>query len=454
MVFQHTSVVHTPLHDVFEWHSRPGALTRLTPPWHPVRAATESGSLRDGTAVLALPGGLRFWVAAHQPWGYNPPRRFVDELVSSPLAPLVRWLHSHEFTPETESATRVTDRVDTSVPHALLRAMFTYRHAQLTEDLAAQHRSHQWHAEPLTVAITGSGGLIGTALTTFLTTSGHHVIRLVRRTARHSDERQWNPESPAPDLLDGVDALVHLAGEPLIGTFSASHRQAIRDSRVGPTRKLAELLASAATGPGVFVSASAVGYYGADNGEEILTEDSPRGDGFLAEVVADWEAATQPAAAAGVRCVQVRTGLAQSPRGGLLGLLSPIFAAGLGGRIGDGQQWMPWIGIDDLTDIYVRAILDTELSGPVNAVAPRPVRNETYAATLAQVLRRPAALPVPAFAPRLVLGREGSRELAFANQRVQPARLTQAGHHFRHPQLDEALGHLFGRPQAAPSLRS
>ncbi|WP_232240626.1 epimerase, partial [Kutzneria sp. 744] len=194
----------------------------------------------------------------------------------------------------------------------------------------------------------------------------------------------------------------------------------MRDSRIGPTRRLAELAARGRHRPAAFVSASAVGIYGADRGDDLLTEDSPRGDGFLADVVADWESAAMAAAEDGVRVVTVRTGIVQSPRGGSLRLLFPLFAAGLGGRLGDGEQWLAWIGIDDMIDVYLRALVDRGLVGPVNAVAPQPVRNADYTTALAHVLHRPALLPVPSFGPRLVLGAEGADELAGASQRVVP----------------------------------
>lgn len=217
----------------------------------------------------------------------------------------------------------------------------------------------------------------------------------------------------------------------------------MRDSRIGPTRQLAELVARTKTG--ILISASAIGYYGYDRGDEELTEASDRGDGFLADVVADWEDATAPAAQSGVRVVQVRTGIVQSPRGGTLKLMRPLFAAGVGGRLGNGRQWLSWIGIDDLIDIYHRALWDTTMSGAVNAVAPQPVRNTEYTRTLAHVLRRPAVLPVPPVGPRLLLGEQGARELACASQRVAPQRLVEAGHRFRQPDLDTALRHLLGR---------
>ena len=444
MAFQRSSVVQAPVEEVFDWHGRPGAFARLAPPWQPVRPVAEARSLRDGTAELRLPGGLR-WVAAHDPDAYDPPHRFVDRLASPPLSTVLRWVHTHDFAAETEESTRVTDRVDTSVPDAALRSMFDYRHAQLADDLDALRRSRAWGSEPVTVAVTGAGGLVGSALTALLTTSGHRVVRLVRGTPRRPGERHWDLDRPAEDLLRGVDAVVHLAGEPLFGRFTDAHKAAVMDSRIGPTRALAERAAHTPDGPRVFVSASGIGYYGARRGDEVLTEDSPRGEGFLADVVDGWERATAPAAEAGLRCVQVRTGIAQSPRGGALGFQRPVFSAGLGGPIGDGRQWMSWIGLDDLTDIYLRAVLDTGLSGPVNAVAPQPVLGRTYALVLADVLRRPALLPVPAWAPAVVLGSEGAKETALADQRVRPERLLAAGHRFRHPRLDVALAHLFGR---------
>ena len=445
----YSSVVDAPRDEVFAWHTRPGAFDRLSPPWQPMRLVTEAASLKDGRATLALPGGLR-WVAEHQTDSYDPPRRFVDTIgsggpASLPARMAVRWRHTHEFEDVGNNRTRVTDRVDTPVPGWALRPTFAYRHRQLADDLAAHRQAAEHGLPPVTVAITGSSGLVGSALTAFLTTGGHRVIRLVRRPAQGSDERQWNPDNPDPELLTGIDAVIHLAGASIAGRFTEDHRNAVRNSRIGPTRRLAELLASTAASPAVLISASAIGYYGYDRGDETLTEDSDRGDGFLADVVADWEGSTAPAEHAGVRVVRVRTGIVQSPRGGTLKLMRPLFAAGLGGRLGDGRQWLPWIGIDDLVDVYHRALWDTALSGPVNAVAPQPVRNTEYTRTLAHVLRRPAVLPVPPLGPRLLLGEQGARELACASQRVIPHRLSQSGHRFRQPDLDKALRHLLGR---------
>jgi uncharacterized protein (TIGR01777 family) len=439
MAYVHSSVLDAPLDEVFAWHGRPGALRRLMPPWQPVHVVREADSLRDGRAVLGMPFGVR-WVAQHG--DFDPPYRFVDELTSLPL----RWRHRHEFT-ETERfgarVTRLTDRVDTWLPSAMLRPMFRYRHRQLADDL----RTHQWAAERgvtgLTVAITGASGLVGTALAALLTTGGHRVIRLIRHDPVNVDERRWRPDDPAPDLLRGVDAVVHLAGASAAGRFTDGRRKAVRDSRVGPTRGLAELAARG--GPRVFVTASGISCYGHDRGDEWLTEDSERGDGFLADVVAEWEAATSAAAEAGVRVVCVRTGVVQSPRGGALRVQRPLFAAGLGGRLGHGRQWLSWIGVDDAADVYHRAVVAPDLSGPVNAVSPTPVRNAEYAEVLAKVLHRPALLPIPSIGPRLLLGQQGATELTEASLKVRPAKLEKADHRFRMPELESTLRHLLGR---------
>lgn len=449
MGLEYSSVVDAPRSAVFAWHARPGAFDRLSPPWQPMRVVTEAASLEDGRATLALPGGLR-WVAEHQADSYDPPRRFVDAIgadgpASLPARIAVRWRHTHEFEDVDGDRTRVVDRVETPIPGSLLRPMFVYRHRQLADDLAAHGRAAANGLAPATVAVTGSSGLVGSALTAFLRTGGHRVIQLVRRTADGEDQRQWNPDDPHPELLAGVDAVIHLAGASIAGRFTDAHRDAVRDSRIGPTRRLAELLGRTDPRPSVFISASAIGYYGYDRGDETLTEGSARGDGFLADVVAEWEEATAPAERAGVRVVKVRTGIVQSPRGGTLKLMRPLFGAGLGGRLGNGRQWLSWIGIDDLVDIYHRALWDSALAGPVNAVAPQPVRNAEYTRALAHVLRRPALLPVPSLGPRLLLGEQGARELACASQRVVPHELTAAGHEFRRPGLDQALRHLLGR---------
>jgi hypothetical protein len=416
-----------------------------------VAIAQESRSLVDGQAVLRLPGGVR-WVAQHG--GADPPHVFVDELTSLPL----RWRHTHRFTPDGPGYTSVHDEVDTSIPAPLLRQMFEYRQRQLADDLAA----HAWSAglrgvdasRPLTVAMTGSSGTIGSALRAFLTTGGHRVRRLVRGDPTADDAHTWDPDRPDPEVLRGTDAVIHLGGAPIGRRFTEAHRRDVRDSRVGPTRRLAQAMARVDDGPRVLLTASAIGYYGARRGDVWLDEEGQRGGGFLSEVVAEWEEAADPARAAGIRVVNVRTGIVQSARGGMLRLLRPLFAAGLGGKIGSGAQWLSWIDVDDLLDVYLRALVDASLVGPVNAVAPEPVRNAAYTAMLGRVLRRPAVIRVPALGPRLVLGSEGADELALADQRVSPAVLQARSHRFRFPELEASLRHQLGhvrRERAGPT---
>lgn len=446
MSYEHSAVIDRPVDQVFAWHARPGAIRRLTPPWSPVAVSREAESLEDGRAVLDLPAGIE-WIAAHQRGAYQPGRRFADQLATPLLGQILRWRHTHSFDPEGEGRTRVTDRVETRLPERFLREMFAYRTRQLAGDLTA-HREINPSGRQLTVAVTGSSGLVGSALTAFLSTGGHRVIPLVRGQADDGAQgaggaRVWDPAAPAADLFDGVDAVVHLAGATIAGRFSSRHKAEVRDSRIEPTRRLAEL--AGRRGVPVFVSASAIGYYGADRGDEELDESSGRGDGFLADLVTDWEAAAGAASGAGTRVVRVRTGIVQSPAGGALQLQRRLFQTGLGGRLGDGRQWFAWVGIDDLLDIYLRALVDDSVDGPVNAVAPAVVRNDEYTRVLARMLHRPAVLPVPGFGPALLLGREGASEVAAASQRVVPSWLEKAGHRFRYPTLEPALRHVLGR---------
>lgn len=434
---------------VWDWHTRPGAVTRLTPSFVPMSVTQEADNLATGTTTFSLPAGLT-WVARHDLAHYRSGAQFSDVCLTAPIKQLANWRHTHTFT-DVGGGTRITDDVATRVPGKLLTSTFAYRQRQLLADLQFLERLAALSADPdrrLTVAMTGAGGSVGTDLRAQLTTAGHEVIRLVRRDPA-AGERRWNPEQPAADLLDGVDVLVHLAGEPIFGRFNDAHKDAIRDSRVGPTTRLAQLVADS---PSVtaLVSASAIGYYGADRGDEELTEDSDRGDGFLADVVSDWEAATAPARDAGKRVVTVRTGLSMNGGAGMLPLLSALFSTGLGGAFGDGSMWASWVAQDDLTDVYARAVVDESLAGPVNAVSPAPVTNREMADVLAAELNRPARMPLPTFGPAMLLGREGAAELALASQRVLPGRLRSVGHTFRFDALAAALAHELGGEALLP----
>jgi uncharacterized protein (TIGR01777 family) len=294
------------------------------------------------------------------------------------------------------------------------------------------------------VAITGSTGLIGRALTHSLVADGHHVVRLVRAStaptpADESEFAQWDPLAGRirPGALDGVDAVVHLAGAGIGDQrWSPAYKEEIRRSRVLGTRTLAEACAAAPTPPRVMISASATGYYG-DTGDRITDETGPVGDDFLAEVCADWEAAAAPARDAGIRVVHPRTGLVVSSRGGAFGRLFPLFRAGLGGRLGSGNQYWPFISLTDHIAALRFALENAGLTGPVNFTAPEPLTNREITRAMARALHRPALTPVPAFALRAVIGEFVSGITCSA--RIVPTALREAGFTFRHPTIEEAL---------------
>lgn len=295
-------------------------------------------------------------------------------------------------------------------------------------------------AEALRVAVSGSSGLIGSALVRDLQADGHQVARLVRENpGPGSPDVLWNPDSGAFDAarLNGFDAVVHLAGEPVAERWTAEHKAAIRDSRVVGTRMIAEGIAALPDPPGTLINASAIGIYG-NRGDELLDEDSGPGTDFLAGVGREWEAATEPAARAGIRVVIARFGIVLAEQGGALARLLPPFRLGGGGKVGSGKQFVSWIALPDVIRA-LRFLLDhPELSGPFNVVAPNPVTNATFAETLGHVLHRPAKVTVPAFALRLMFGEMADGAL-LASQRVHPRRLQEAGFTFEHPEMEGAL---------------
>ncbi len=291
---------------------------------------------------------------------------------------------------------------------------------------------------PQRILVSGASGLIGVALLPALKASGWTVSCLVRKAATGPHQIVWDSTQPlSPESVSGFDAVIHLAGESIVGRWTEAKKRRILDSRRQGTGRLAEAVAKAAQRPRVFISASAVGYYG-DRGEEVLREESLSGSGFLAEVCRQWEAAIQPVADAGIRAVQMRLGVVMSADGGALQKMLLPFRLGLGGRLGDGSQWWSWVSVDDVAGAIQHVLNHDSLQGPVNTVAPHPVTNAEFTKTLAAVLRRPAIFPMPAFAVRLVFGEMGD-ELFLASQRVEPAKLTASGYQFQHPELKKAL---------------
>jgi len=291
---------------------------------------------------------------------------------------------------------------------------------------------------PARILVTGSSGLIGAALMPALKASGHEVVCLVRGATTGNGQIGWDPTRPlASGAVSGFDAVIHLAGESIVGRWTEAKKRRILESRVQGTSHLAQALAMATLRPRVLISASAIGYYG-DRGEETLREDSSSGEGFLPEVCREWERAAEPAAKAGIRAVQMRFGLVLSASGGALQKMLLPFRMGVGGNMGNGRQWWSWIDIGDLVGAVVHAIKTDTLQGPVNVVAPTPARNAEFTKTLASVLSRPAIFPMPAFAARLVFGQMGD-ELLLASQWVAPAKLIASGYAFQKADLRPAL---------------
>ena len=458
-VIERASRLPHPAPSVFTWHARPGAFERLTPPWEHAKVLERAGGLENGGRVVLRVGrpiGIR-WVVRHR--DYEPGRQFADEQVEGPFA---SWRHLHRFDPDGPGASVMTDRIEYVPPLGAVGAvgdpllirprlmrMLAYRHELLRRDLETHGRAAD--RPPLRVGVSGANGLIGTALVPFLTTGGHEVVRIVRGRAGEG-EASWNYEQGRIEAakLEGLDAVVHLAGERIGVRWTQDRRRRILESRAIGTRFLAETLARLRRPPRILVSASAVGIYG-NRGDEILTEASPTlaaPPDFLTEVAREWEAATEPARAAGIRVVLPRFGLVVTPAGGVLGRMLPPFRLGLGGPLGTGRQWMSWIAVDDLLGVIHHALITDALAGPVNATAPNPVTSATFASTLGRVLHRPAVLPVPAAALRLAFG-EMADVAMLSSARVLPARLQESGYAFRYPVLEEALRFLLGRPARA-----
>ena len=296
------------------------------------------------------------------------------------------------------------------------------------------------------ILITGASGLIGSALTTALTSQGHTTVSAVRREPRRNDEVRWDPKAGTidPAAFDGVDAVIHLAGAGIGDKrWTDDYKKEILESRTRSTRLLAETMAALPVKPSVFLSGSAIGIYGA-RGDESLSESGSQGSGFLADVCRDWEDAAAPASAAGIRTVFLRTGIVLSPKGGALKKQLPLFKLGLGGKFGNGKQWQSWISIDDEVNAIIH-LLTSQLSGPVNLTAPTPVTNKEFTHILGKVLKRPAFQTIPSFGPKLLLGGELADALLFTGQRVIPTALQHDGFVFSHPTLDVALRSLLNK---------
>jgi uncharacterized protein len=441
--------------EAFRWHERPGAVQRLIPPWERAEIVEHSGIHDGALAVIKVHFGPIPVLLIVRHSDYIAGRQFRDTQIEGPFA---RWEHTHRFEPEGEQSCVLEDRIEYELPggplgealggdyfRSQLNRLFDYRHRVTAQDLAA-HAAYE--GDPMKILLTGSHGLVGSALNPFLTSGGHSVEPLQRRkTAQAGHGVFWNPAEGGidRDKLEGFDGVVHLAGESIVGRWDDEKKRKIRDSRVRGTRLLSETLAKLERRPRVLVSASAIGYYG-DRGDEVLTEESSAGGSFLADVCREWESATATAAEAGIRVVNLRFGVILSPRGGALEKILLPFQFGLGGEVGSGRQYWSWIAIDDAVGAIYHALITDTLRGPANAVTPHPITNREFTKTLCALLARPTLAPTPEFAARLVFG-EMADELLLASARVEPARLRRTDFRFRFQTLEEALRHLLGKPR-------
>lgn len=446
-VFEKTSTFPVPVQDLFGWHENQGAFERLAPPWENIRVIERTGSIRDGDRLVMKirkgPISLR-WVAEHR--NYKENEQFCDVQLKGPFS---RWEHTHSFRSLGQEKSELTDYIEFQAPlgilgtlsnpfhFSMLKRMFEFRHRRTLHDLI-RHAAFKDRPR-MKIAITGASGLVGSHLTHFLTTGGHEVFAMVRKqTPEKPRNIYWNPKTGEieKEKLEGMDAVIHLAGENVAsGLWNQARKERIRSSRTDGTSLIATTLASLQRPPYVLISASAVGYYGTSESETFNEQHGP-GDDFLANVVREWEQAADPARNAGIRVVHPRIGIVLSPQGGALRKMLPAFRLGIAGPLGHGKQWMSWIALDDLVGLIHHALFTDSLSGPINAVTPNPVTNREFTHTLGSVLYRPTLIPLPSVAIRTVLGEMG-RTILLSGQRVCSS--VDHGYNFITPSLEEAL---------------
>ncbi|MGY8768859.1 MAG: TIGR01777 family oxidoreductase [Pirellulales bacterium] len=448
------SEVPVSVENLFQWHQSPGALARLMPPWENARLISSDGSIQPGssTTLQIKIGPIRLnWVAQHTKFSLN--QHFQDIQVSGPFS---FWQHDHRFEPSGENLSFLEDQIEYRLPGGFLggfitgqsvsrkiERMFRYRHETMIEDFKSYAQSIK--DSKMNIAISGSKGLVGSALWPYLENDQHQLTRLVRSNPADK-EIVWNYQSNVFDAekFADIDSVIHLAGESIAeGRWTKAKKQRIVDSRLLGTKFLCDNLAKLPTPPKSIICASAIGYYG-ETGNHPVNEDSPQGDLFLSDVCSKWEEATQSATDAGIRVVNLRFGVILSPKGGALAKMLLPFSLGVGGKIGNGRQFWSWISLDDVISAIHFLLNNTNISGPVNIVAPHSVTNLEFTKTLGKVMRRPTIFPMPHFAARVALG-EMVNDLLFASTRVVPQKLLDTGFEFRHPDLEPALRHLLGK---------
>jgi uncharacterized protein (TIGR01777 family) len=432
---------------LYRWHTMPRAINRLTPPWEKVKIISHPASLVENEKVHVRLSGLIDWHL--KIFNIIEGKTFSDTQL---IGPFLDWTHIHSMQTVNESSSLLVERISFKLPildsilsswvcNYKLKPLFDYRFRTLFHDIKIHYKLKD--KKHMKVLITGSSGLVGSALLDFLASGGHQVFKLVRQDPLSPNEINWNPESQKIDLakLENFDVIIHLAGENIANKrWTKSQQKKIADSRILGTRFLVDSINKLQNPPHTFISASAIGFYG-DRGEEILSENSSAGSDFLADTCIKWEQETKSFKNKSIRVVNARFGIILDPRAGALSKLLPIFWIGGGGILGNGKQWMSWIALDDVLGSLMHIINTPSISGPVNIVAPNPLKNSDFTKVLAKVMFRPALFPAPAFALRLALGKMADA-LLLSSTRVEPKILNETGFEFSYPDLESALKHM------------
>lgn len=451
--FRKQTPIRAPQKELYKWHASGGAFSRLAPPWEKIEIVEWRGGIQTqdedswkqfgdislGAQVILRTKVGPIWQKMHaKHTAHKKPEMFTDVMIKGPFA---HWEHNHRFVHVDGENAILDDEIEYKLPlspvsdwiaggfvHRKLEKMFRFRHRRTLHDL---EQKMKYDSSPMKIAITGASGLVGSELCAFLRGMGHDVYTVSRKT-ENIDRNVLSFDSV--HAWEGLDAVVHLAGEPIAERWSDEKKLRIQNSRSQLTHKVSVLLSTLTQPPKVFVSASAIGWYGNRNDDEI-TEESKVGQGFLSQVCQQWEKAVDPAREKGIRCVHPRIGIVLTPKGGALKKMLLPFQLGLGGPVGSGQQWMSWISLDDLIDLLYFSIQNPQVDGVINATAPNPVRNRDFGFALGKALSRPAYMPLPSFVVRLIFGEMGEA-LLLEGARVLPQKAQELGFSFSHPSLD------------------
>jgi uncharacterized protein len=450
---------------LYEWHTSGGAFRRLTPPWENIDIVSwkggektshlsekeQWGDITKGSQVcISLKQGpvKLHWNAEHIDCEEGV--FFVDRQSSGPFA---KWEHHHRFIPIDEDNSYLEDEIHYQLPFSpigniglpfmkrKLESMFSYRHEITKGDLQAF--SLYPSTQKLKIAMTGASGLIGRQLKAYLQGAGHEIFPMNRRLKGERNEIVWSPKGFDPTPLEGMDAIIHLAGESIGSRWTKSKKTRILQSRLEGTKTIAEAISQLSNPPTTLISASAIGFYG-NRDSETLTEKASKGEGFLADVCEGWEQSTQKAKDIGIRVIHPRIGIVISAQGGALQPMILPFSMGLGGVMGSGRQYMSWIGLDDVLDMFLWMLIDTRIEGIVNVTNPHPVTNKEFTDILGQVLKRPTFFPVPAFALKIILG-EMAQGLILDGAKVTPQKAIDHDFQWRYNRLEESMRHELGK---------